>query len=110
MRTVVTLLSNQDRILYPQNTVSQFTNVLPNHIYPRRGLNSLYVRLLNVCIPIDREIHKVAWIYLSEIEGSVLYRTDRDHCLGQLQLDSRQATKDKLQFHRRITLLTKVNR
>lgn len=110
MRTIVTLLSNQDKTLYPHNTVSKFTNVLPNHIYPRRGFNSLYVRLLNVCIPINREIHKVAWIYLSEIEGSTLYRSNHDHCLGQLQADSRLATKDRIQFHEcRHTSYHKIN-
>jgi len=99
MRTVVTLLSNQDHNLYPNNSSTKFANLLPAHIYPRRGFNKLFVRLLNACIPVIPGVNKIAWLFLNEIEGSVLYRTVHDHCLGQVKLDSRLANKDSVQFH-----------
>ena len=88
MRTVVTLLSDRNKDLYPFNSPSKFTNILPSCIYPSRGLNRLYVRLLNACISAKTTKDGVAWIFLSEIEGNALIRPELNHCLGQVELST----------------------
>lgn len=88
MRTVVTLLSDRNKDFYPDNNPSSFTNTLPSCIYPRRGLNRLYVRLLNACISVNTPKDGVAWIFLSEIEGNALIKPELDHCLGQVRLST----------------------
>lgn len=100
MRTVITLLSNRDRELYPDNCTSKFVNILPHHIYPRKNFNALYVRLLSACIPVARGGgDKLVWFFMNELEGSVLFQSERDHCLGQVQLEPDRANKNGVQFH-----------
>ena len=92
MRTIVTLLSNQNKV----HTTSQFSNYLPKHIYPRRGYSNLYVRILNVSTPVPTNTNQVAWIFLSELEGNILIRPELDLCLGQVHLDNNSQNRDGL--------------
>lgn len=92
MRSVVTLLSNLDA----SHTSSQFSNYLPHRIYPRRGYSCLYVRILDLCVPVPPNTDQVAWIFLSELEGNILVRDELDHCLGQVHLNSQLQNKDGL--------------
>lgn len=100
MRTTVTLLSRHWTTIFSSNTASDFTNLLPSPIYPRREANSLYVKPLNICVPLDKSREsKVIWVFLSQLESDILRRPEQDHCLGQLKLDPETANKDSIQFH-----------
>ena len=98
MRKIVTLLSSKDVSLYRENTSSRFTNILPTHIYPRQGRNSLYIRVLSIFVPVPPNFDDISWVFLDQLESSCLLSSDQDQCLARVHLKSDSTNADGIQY------------